>query len=84
MVDKSDGFTGIEGTHYNKYGSFIIAGFVAETILKEKDEVHNGKEYFTFADDILTTAKEYVLPSTKLPNSVIKKIFELFSVVKPL
>ena len=84
MVDKSDGYTGIEGTHYNKYGSFIIAGFVAETILKEKDEVHNGKEYFTFADDVLTTAKEYVLPSTKLPNSVIKKIFELFSVVKPM
>ena len=84
IVDKSDGYTGIEGTHYNKYGAFITAGFVAETILKEKDEVHNGKEYFTFADSVLTQAKEYVLPSTKLPNSVIKKILGLFSAVSPL
>ena len=84
IVDKTDGYTGIEGTHYNKYGAYIIAGFVAESILKEKDEVHNGKEYFNFADSVLTESKEYVLPSTKLPTSVIKKILGLFSYVKPL
>ena len=42
------GYTGIEATHYNKYGAYLQAAFVAEHILSDKD-------IFSFADKVLTT-----------------------------
>ena len=71
------GYTGIEATHYNKYGAFLQAAKVAEAILNYEAEA-NG-DYYTFSGHILTTPKEYVDPSNLISKSTVEKLEDLFA-----
>ncbi len=81
--NKEAGCTGIEGTHYNKFGAYLVAAYAADLIIKQKDEVHNKKESFSFSDYVLTEPKKYVEPSSKMPSEILTKLYKLFSAVKP-
>ena len=68
------GYTGIEATHYNKYGAYLEAAYVAQSI-KATTETHNqGKEYFTFRDNVYETPSSYVNPSNLISKSKVKEI----------
>ena len=66
------GYTGIEATHYNKYGSFLQAAKVAEHILK-------NAESFSFAEKVLTTPIAFIDPSNLISKNVVGKIEGLFT-----
>ena len=73
------GYTGIEATHYNKYGAYLQAAKVAEAILADA-------EGYSFSDHILTTPKSYVDPSNLIGKNtvaVIEALFETVSVTNP-
>ena len=72
------GYTGIEATHYNKYGAFLQAAKVAEAIINNESKL---EEYFSFKDYLLTTPTTYVDPSNLLSKSIVNKIEEKFSIV---
>ena len=76
----SSGYTGVEATHYNKYGAFLQAGKIAETILNSK-EVVNEDEYFSFSELVLKTPTSYVNPSNLMSKSYVTKLEELFTTV---
>lgn len=75
------GYTGIEATHYNKYGAFIQAAKVAELILHTEDEAADG-ERFNFTDHVLTEPREYVDPSNLIGKKTVEAIEGLFETVK--
>lgn len=75
------GYTGIEATHYNKYGAFIQAAKVAELILHTEDEAADG-ERFNFTDHVLTEPREYVDPSNLIGKTTVAAIEGLFETVK--
>lgn len=75
------GYTGIEATHYNKYGAFLQAAKVAELILGTEDEPTDG-ERFNFTDHILTEPREYVDPSNLIGKTTVAAIEGLFETVK--
>ena len=68
------GYTGIEATHYNKYGAFLQAASVAEAML-------GFGEGHPFYDKILTTPEKYINPSNLISRSVVADIEELFTVI---
>ena len=68
------GYTGIEATHYNKYGAFLQAARVAEAML-------GFGEGHPFYDKILTTPEKYINPSNLISRSVVADIEELFTVI---
>ena len=68
------GYTGIEATHYNKYGAFLQAAKVAEHILADSDS-------FSFADKVLTTPKSFVDPSNLIGKNTVGAIEALFTTV---
>ena len=72
------GYTGIEATHYNKYGAFLQAGKVTEAIIKDQSKL---EEYFSFKDYLLTTPTSYIDPSNLLSKSIVNKIEEKFDTV---
>ena len=72
------GCTGIEATHYNKYGAFLQAAKVAEIILNTTDAA-NENERFNFSDHILTTPTAYVDPSNLIGKSTVAKLESLFT-----
>ena len=72
------GYTGIEATHYNKYGAFLQAAKVAEAIINNESKL---EEYFSFKDYLLTTPTTYVDPSNLLSKSIVNKIEEKFNIV---
>ena len=74
------GYTGIEGTHYNKYGAYLQAGKVAEAILNNKEILSNG-ECFNFYKNILTTPRTYVDPSNLISKTIVSNIEGLFKTV---
>ena len=76
----SSGYTGVEATHYNKYGAFLQAGKIAETILNSK-EVVNEDEYFSFSELVLKTPTSYVNPSNLMSKSYVTKLEELFTTI---
>lgn len=79
------GYTGIEGTHYNKYGAYLQAAKVVEAILNNKDALSNG-ECFNFHSGILTTPSKYIDPSNLVSKTVVSSIeglFELVDVTNP-
>ena len=80
------GFEKIEATHYNKYGAYLVAAYVAETILNQTStEVIKGLdkvEYFNFASYVLTNPKEYVDPSNRISISMVSKLENLLKVIK--
>ena len=72
------GCTGIEATHYNKYGAFITAAKVAEAI-KSDESIHKN-EYFYFRDKVKTSPKEYIDPSNFISKTVVNNIESLFKI----
>ena len=77
------GCTGIEATHCNKYGAYIEAAMVAESLLELKDELAFNGEYVNFTSKIELTPEEYVDPSNLLPKSSASKIEGLLDKIKP-
>ena len=75
------GYTGIEATHYNKYGAFLEAAKVVEAILSETNKYNNNTEYYNFTSNILTTPKSYVDPSNLMSKTIINNIEGLFTTV---
>ena len=72
------GYTGIEATHYNKYGAFLQAAKVAELILNNTDIKKDG-ERFDFSNHILTTPSEYIDPSNLIGKNTVALIEGLFT-----
>lgn len=68
------GYTGIEATHYNKYGAFLQAAFVAEHILADD-------EGYSFADKVLAAPKSYVDPSNLMGKNTVAVIEALLTTV---
>ncbi len=68
------GYTGIEATHYNKYGAFLQAAKVAEHILADSDS-------FSFADKVLTTPESFIDPSNLIGKNTVDAIEALFKTV---
>ena len=58
------GYTGIEATHYNKYGAYLQAAFVAKHILADP-------ESFSFADKVLTTPESFIDPSNLIGRNTV-------------
>lgn len=83
------GWTGMESTHYNKYGAFISAAMVAEHILGSYNsgETHKSEsEYFNFSSHVKTTPTTYLDPSnliSKTKIGAIEKLFKTVSVTNP-
>ena len=74
------GYTGIEATHYNKYGAFLQAAKVAEAILSSDVTTKEG-ERFNFSDHILTTPETYIDPSNLMGKNTVASIEGLFTTV---
>ena len=80
----SAGYTGIEATHYNKYGAYIQAAKIAEAFLIFSQNNTQGKEgeKINFASSILTTPTSFVTPSSLMQATTVSKIEALFTQVK--
>lgn len=74
------GYTGIEATHYNKYGAFLQAAKVAELILGSEAVMENG-ERFNFSDHILTTPEKYIDPSNLIGKNTVAALEALLETV---
>lgn len=73
------GYTGIEATHYNKYGAFLQAAKVVELIqMTGYKEAANG-EYFNFSGHILDNPKEFIDPSNLMSKSTVASLEALFT-----
>ncbi len=77
------GCTGLEATHYNKYGAFIEAAMVANTILEIKDQEPTNGEYINFSSKVNETPEEYYDPSNLLPKSTALAIEDLCGAINP-
>ena len=76
------GYSGIEATHYNKYGAYLEAAYVAQSIKSVTDTHKDGKELFTFKDNVSTTPKEYVNPSNLMSKATIEAVEKTITGVK--
>lgn len=73
------GYTGIEATHYNKYGAFLQAAKVAETIINySRNMLAYPQDDYSFKDNVLQTPKAYVDPSNLISKSKVSDIECLF------
>ena len=84
----SAGYEKIEGTHYNKYGAFLTAAYVAERIIKSNAEgilkgSESAKEYFNFSSRVLTTPTSYIEPSNRISISKVAELEGMFDTVNP-
>ena len=80
------GYTGIEATHYNKYGAFLQAAKVVELIIKTGYEEKANGEYFNFSGHILDTPSEFIDPSNLISKSTVASLeasFEIINVTNP-
>lgn len=82
------GFEKIEATHYNKYGAYLTAAYIAESVLKSNETgVIKGsetvKEYFTFGSKVLTSPRGFINPSNRLSISKVKVLEDMFEKVNP-
>ncbi len=59
----------MEQTHYNKYGAYLEAAYVAQVIKTSTQSGKNNTESFTFKDRVLTTPEIYIEPSNNLPKA---------------
>jgi lysophospholipase L1-like esterase len=75
------GYTGIEATHYNKYGAFVTAAKVAEYFLTDSSIHKNNTEYYTFTNYVNTTPSAYIDPSNLISKTYVAKIESLFKTV---
>ena len=80
------GFQKIEATHYNKYGAYLTAGYVANSILASATdkEIHrNGGEYFNFTDYVKEIPSAYVDPSNRISRTKVAELEGLYTIVNP-
>lgn len=75
------GYTGIEATHYNKYGAFLQAAKVIELIIKTGYEEKANGEYFNFSGHILDEPKEFIDPSNLMSKSTVSSVEALFTII---
>ena len=75
------GYTGIEATHYNKYGAFLQAAKVVELIIKTGYEEKANGEYFNFSGHILSTPSEFIDPSNLMSKSSVAAVESLFTII---
>ena len=77
------GYTGIEATHYNKYGAFIEAAYVAEELKTKTLEGlnNNQKEEINFKDRIKVNPETYIEPSNNISKGIISKIENTLDVI---
>ena len=68
------GYTGIEATHYNKYGAFLQAAAVAEAILTNPDG-------YSFSHCVKNTPDRYVDPSNLIGRNTVAAVESLFTSV---
>lgn len=73
------GYTGIEATHYNKYGAFLQAAKVIELIIKIGYEEKANGEYFNFSGHILDEPNEFIDPSNLISKSTVASLEALFT-----
>ena len=76
------GFQKIEATHYNKYGAYLTAAYVADSIIKSigsKEAHQDDSEYFTFADYVLKTPSSYVDPSNRISKTKVVALEALYT-----
>ena len=78
--DASKGYTGIEATHYNKYGAFLQAAKIAENIINYNNEniLTEPIDIYSFQDNVLQYPKAYVDPSNLMSKTIVNKIESLF------
>lgn len=69
------GYTGIEATHYNKYGAFLQAAAVAEHILGDADS------FAGLAEFVNTAPESYIDPSNLIGKNTVSSIEGLFTAV---
>ena len=67
------GYTGIEATHYNKYGAYLQAAMVAAHI-KNSNVITSTGESFNFGNKVLTTPQKYIDPSNLISKSVVAQL----------
>ena len=84
----SAGYEKMEGTHYNKYGAYLTASYIAEEIInydmQGKTVKHgNTVEYFNFVKHILEKPKNYINPSNRLSITKANEMEALFEEVNP-
>ncbi len=82
------GYEKMEGTHYNKYGAYLTAAYIAEAIKESDiDGIVKGStsspEYFNFVSHILEEPFNYIEPSNRLSISKAKEIEFLLENVNP-
>ena len=74
------GYTGIEATHYNKYGAYLQAARLAELILSSEAVAKDG-ERFNFSDHILTTPEKYIDPSNLIGKNTVSALEALLTTI---
>lgn len=72
------GYTGIEATHYNKYGAFITAAKCAEAILSDSSKHNEDKEFYKFQSSVLNKPNKNVAPSNLISKTSVSAINNLF------
>ena len=76
------GYEGIEATHYNKYGAYLEAAYIAEAIKKFNDSSvtdygtfrstgKNGEEKLNIAESVNSKPKQYVVSPNLMPKDKI-------------
>ena len=75
------GYTGIEGTHYNKYGAFITAAKACEDLKALNGKVVNSSEMIGFVNHINSNPSTYIDPSNLLSKTKVAEIEALFTTV---
>lgn len=77
--NSSLGYTGIEATHYNKYGAYLTAAALVENLLS-LNPTSTTNELINFKSS-LKTSGYYIDPSNNLPKSTVEAIEGLFTTV---
>lgn len=78
------GYTGIEATHYNKFGAYLTCAKLVEQlndIIEENKTGLNG-ENIAFKNSLLLNPEEYIVPSNRMSKTIINNLFDLFDTVK--
>lgn len=72
-----------ENTHYNKFGSYLAAGKIAEHLKEfiKNDTTTDNNEKIGFKKSVLSTPEIYVSPSNLMHKETANKMYNLFSTV---
>lgn len=78
----------MENTHYNKYGAYLTAAYVADSIIKSNESgIIKGKgeaqEYYNFGSKVLTTPDGFIDPSNRISISKVAELEGMFDRVNP-